>query len=93
MAGLQGVGTALHINDTDQIESIFALKRTKYIANAIVAVENSLFNLLANIATANPSAVITLIGVSIHKANHILGNLEFGLHVFNKLQGFLTVFQ
>ena len=72
MAGHQGIGAVLHINDTNQVESTLALVRAIHITNAIAILEDGLLDGFRDIVLAHPSAVVTLIGVGVDEVDHVI---------------------
>ena len=93
MAGSQRVGTVLQVNDTHQVEGVFAFVRTIHITDAIAIIENGALDLFGHVFSTHPSAVVTLVGVRIDKRNGVLGSHEVGSQVLHVLQSILTVFQ
>ena len=68
----QGVGAVLHVNNAHQIEGILVFVGAKHITHTITVVEHGFLNLLGNVASTHPSAVVTLVGVGIDEVDNVI---------------------
>ena len=92
MAGLEGVGAVLLVNDAHQVEGILILVGAKHITNAVAIFKDGLFDGLRHILLAHPSAVVALVGVGVDIVHHIIGVDKLFSHVGHMLQSILTIF-
>ena len=80
------------VNDADQVESFTILVWAIHETDAVAFFKDSLFDGLRHVLLAYPSAVVTLVGVGVDKADHIFSIDKLFSHASHMLQGVLTVF-